>query len=489
MLLAFWSTATLAQQTGWPWPVSALPRGESDKLTGDGLCVQTAADGVCDTQAHPGSDDIQVIAVGCGAPGWDCIGPGQNGVLDSIPEGDDVDIGLYINTGENGIRETPALGDDTTENEIFLGNGMKERVCVAPGGDGVLGYHPVPQFMTNTLGELAADGDFHTGVDVVGEAGHACLAPFAGTTYVRPGGGEYGFVRITPDDPYLYPDISCVEYWHCDWDTNDGGLPASVAAGGVAGRLVPWTSPGGYPHVHINAYKASSDGEPNPLCYLSPVPQYAEGQPQIIQESIAGGPDLPLIMLFADGNTSPLVWHKHLKPTDDGAYIISGEDAPDCDVVASVGSVSGGTHLGGYSGDADRVRLLPYEAGFQISSDADPPKDTWASTTFKMDSVPGFHTPPSYAKPALLFATGSQAYSRHFIIFTNCDGSTNYDELANVTENCWPTGQKDANDKWLVPQGEYTITVSVADYEGQSASASVNVEVDRGQKEQPARGQ
>jgi len=86
-------------------------------------------------------------------------------------------------------------------------------------------------------------------------------------------------------------------------------------------------------------------------------------------------------------------------------------------------------------------------------------------------------------------SAGSDEVQRMDVSFTNCDGSSNYDGFSNVTGSCWPLAQKDANDNWLVPQGEYRISVCIADYGGAAAVESVDVKVDRGQKEQPARGQ
>lgn len=483
-LMAVWLVAAAqADDPSLLWPLSVVRCMPDDQFCPDGLTIHTGENGVCDALIDPRSDDVQLIELGCGAPYVVCIEPGANGVLDSQPSGDDQVVGDTINTGANGIRETSLVGDDVTANDIELGQGYAEVECITAGADGVIGYHPAPQGMTNNLGEMAVIGWFHDGVDVPGYVGTACIATIAGKAVYRES-GDVSDVTIWLD-AQEYPGHKNVECLHSYWDTSDGQQPgnwAAVEPGRLISRLVPYPT---YPHVHFSVRKRVVDPSVhihvNPLKLLTPPVQYQSGQPQIIQETIPYVSDLPLIMLFADGDTAPLVWHKHLKPDEDGAYIICGEDAPDCDIVASVASLSGGAFLNPVT---DRLPMLPYAAGFWITDGAE---YSFGGVTYQMDSLPDWY---DREEPAgLLFAEGSQPYQRHFVIFTNCDGSTDYDELANVTENCWPTGQKDANDKWLVPQGEYTVTVSVADYGGGSASASVGVKVDRGQKEQPVRGQ
>ncbi len=485
LLLVLVKTGSVASPTApmLLWPLSVVPRDGDDKLDDDGLSMTTGQNGICETAVHPDSDDMQAIAVGCGAPNVPCVGPGPNEVLDSEPGGDDEVFGDSINTGVDGIRQTVISGDDEVLNEIALGRGLRKAICITAGPDGVIGYHPAPQGMSNNFGEMAVAGWFHDGVDVPGYVGTACIATIAGVLEYRENDQNSDVIIYL--NAQSYPGHRSVNCLHSYWDTNDGDQPnplTPVQPGCLISRLVHHPA---YPHVHFAVYKRTQDPNlhinVNPLQFLTPPVQYQSGQPQIIQESIPGAPDLPLIMLFADRDTAPLVWHKHLKPEEDGAYIICGEDAPDCDIVASVGSLSDGTFL---SGLGERLPLLPYAAGFWITGRAE---YSFGGVTYQMDALPDWN---DREEPAgLLFAEGSQPYQRHFIIFTNCDESTNYDELANVTENCWPTGQKDATDKWLVPQGEYTVSVAVADYGGGADSASVSVKVDRGQKEQPARGQ
>jgi hypothetical protein len=71
-------------------PIFALPAAlapAGDDRAQDGFWVDSGPDGLADTAAVAGS--TQVIPVGRGAPDVPCVGPGPDGVLDTVPAGDD----------------------------------------------------------------------------------------------------------------------------------------------------------------------------------------------------------------------------------------------------------------------------------------------------------------------------------------------------------------------------------------------------------------
>jgi hypothetical protein len=66
-------------------PASLVAAGDDRSL--DGFWVDSGPDGLADTAATIGS--VQVIPVGQGLPAVPCVGPGPDGVLDTVPSGDD----------------------------------------------------------------------------------------------------------------------------------------------------------------------------------------------------------------------------------------------------------------------------------------------------------------------------------------------------------------------------------------------------------------
>jgi cysteine-rich repeat protein len=86
-----------------------------------------------------GAQDRQVIALGNGFPGSECVLAGPNAVLDSTPAGDDRLFGNTILSGQNGICETPLGGDDVrSDNGVVLNQGVPNARLIVPGAaDGI----------------------------------------------------------------------------------------------------------------------------------------------------------------------------------------------------------------------------------------------------------------------------------------------------------------------------------------------------------------
>lgn len=114
----------------WDIPQLVLSPGASARATDP--VVMSGVDGICETPAE--GDDIQNIALGRGLPNTPAIFAGKNKMLESLPQGDDYISGNVVYTGPNGIRETPALGDDWTL--IGMGKGQPDSPCVLAGSNG-----------------------------------------------------------------------------------------------------------------------------------------------------------------------------------------------------------------------------------------------------------------------------------------------------------------------------------------------------------------
>jgi subtilisin family serine protease len=123
--------------------------------------IDAGSDGVCDTAAA--GDDDQFAAVGQTFANLACAGPGPNGVLNSVPAGDDFigqinytdASGLFVlctstqvvATGADGICNTNAAVDDyqvapfnsPPPNSPCVGPGLNGVIDSTPSGDDVLG--------------------------------------------------------------------------------------------------------------------------------------------------------------------------------------------------------------------------------------------------------------------------------------------------------------------------------------------------------------
>ncbi len=458
-----------------PWPLTILPRAGDDKL-GNGLLIHTGENGICDTEVHPDSDDVQLIPVGQGKPNEVCITAGPDAVIDAgtvlALGGDDQKVGETITTGANGICETVADGDDVPE--IPLNQGAKEAHCITAGVDGILGYHPQPQGFVNTLGENTVTWmKLHEGVDFPGPIGTACIALRAGQSWASGGSGEQSYVDVT-----VYDDgISYFRYFHTAWEASDGLPPGigSVAANRVVGRLVAHSA---FPHLHLDVGKYTVNNEEegtfNALKYLSPKPTYDEEFPKI--ETRAN--DVPAIFIVPD-KSQFLISEEYI---DNGQTPFIRNNA---DVVVEVHSQAWDFYEPGYTVSLGNHKpILPYEAIVEITGKTS--NYSFSRTLFRMDLLPGDGTKRA-EKADLIYHKLSEPYSKFYLILTNSDGSENYDYLNNVVESNWPVGEKDEEGEWLVPNDEYTVTVTIKDYEGQQVSNSRTVKVDRGFQKPPVK--
>ncbi|GEM_PF-3522988 len=172
--------------------------------------VLAGVDGICDTAAH--EDDVQAISVGEGRPDSIAIFAGKNGVLESVSGGDDeikylheIDdeieecnpeedpecLPMFILTGDNGINESIATGDDW--GIIPTGQGQPDSACVVAGANGV----------RDTDVSIAAD-DRPPFLDKNGNSGQlGFYLPEAGEPSV--GEGEpAGFDALAVTSPFIY---------------------------------------------------------------------------------------------------------------------------------------------------------------------------------------------------------------------------------------------------------------------------------------------
>ena len=110
------------------------------------IVIDTGANGLCETTAASG--DIQAAPVGGATPNRNEIRCGTNKTVESVAAGDDVQLiavggtcnnanRVVVDTGPNGIPETPLGGDDTYASGIALGVAPANTPCVIAGADGI----------------------------------------------------------------------------------------------------------------------------------------------------------------------------------------------------------------------------------------------------------------------------------------------------------------------------------------------------------------
>lgn len=110
------------------------------------IVVDTGPDGLCNTTAASG--DIQAAPVGGATPNRNEIRCGADKIVASVAAGDDVQLiavgatcqsasRIVVDTGPNGIPETPLGGDDTYPSGIVFGTAPANTPCVIAGADGV----------------------------------------------------------------------------------------------------------------------------------------------------------------------------------------------------------------------------------------------------------------------------------------------------------------------------------------------------------------
>ena len=118
--------------------------------------VTTGDDGVCETTAA--GDDVQLIPLAQGDPNSICIGPGDNAVLDTAPQPwtDDFIDGQYIRTGPNGICDNTVLYGTDDEQIIEKFEGEPDALCVGGGPNATLDTTPAGDDGTTTY-DIPAD--------------------------------------------------------------------------------------------------------------------------------------------------------------------------------------------------------------------------------------------------------------------------------------------------------------------------------------------
>jgi hypothetical protein len=134
------------------------------------------------------TDDVQAIPQGSGLANQTCVSAGTNLITPRM--GDDVIDGFVITTGNNGICESPKVGNDTQI--VDVGKGPPNEVCVSPGGDGTLETVAVPDDSMLAFGVVTGNDGIcnttaaFTDVQVIpvgqGKPNFACVA--AGTNLV-----------------------------------------------------------------------------------------------------------------------------------------------------------------------------------------------------------------------------------------------------------------------------------------------------------------
>jgi len=97
--------------------------------------VDSGSNGVCETTAA--GDDTQILPVGQGTPGTNCVTAGLNGTLESLASGDDMVVGNTITSGLNGICQSTAVAPRAGYLEEGTGNRINTCTITKNGGIGV----------------------------------------------------------------------------------------------------------------------------------------------------------------------------------------------------------------------------------------------------------------------------------------------------------------------------------------------------------------
>ena len=485
------SLVTFLHSTVWgAWPLTDFEVGGDDLLV-NRIGISVGDDGIC---ASRDFKDGQRIDFGKGEPNSVCIKVGPNGVLDTPapndPNNDDRvgtdELGKpCVTSGNDGIRQTDAQGDDE---EIFAkGQGLPGVLCIEADVNGMIGRHIWPQGVVTTFGEYAVSANgLHEGIDIPGTADVShCIALVEGSLNYDervtdgPDVITNSAVQLSPVGGPTY------QYLHTHWNyINDGERPSgTVPANTVISRVLPFSNT--FPHVHLGVQEGGGYSNPLRAPALTPTLTYDTGYPKFVLNQ-KGQPNIR-IMPDGTGNGFRV---RTIPGNPPMQRVVVNTNA---DIIAQVESRSWNFYTNKPNpmslNLSEHLPTLPYEAKVSITS-----LDgyVFARTLFRMDSIPGDWDAQA-EKSLLLFARGyqgvSQPYKRFDLILTNCDGSENFGNLANVTESNWPVGEKDDQGEWLVPNGRYTITVTVKDYAGAEATSSINVEVDHGDFQRPTNTQ
>ena len=155
--------------------------------------ISVGEDGICNTTANTG--DIQLLQVGKGRSHQVCIEPGLGGVLETSASTDDEVSGNRINSGDNGICDTHAKGNDFQA--IPYGKGKPFTTCVAAVPGRALTTIPLSSSDDVRLGEMGPNaavvvsyGEGHSGTRFVKISRSAPYYPESPST-------------VTSVDPYV----------------------------------------------------------------------------------------------------------------------------------------------------------------------------------------------------------------------------------------------------------------------------------------------
>lgn len=139
------------------------------------VVIDTGADGLCNSLAAPG--DIQAAEFGRPEPNLAEIRCGADKTVSSSAVGDDVQLvavgatcktvnTAIIDTGENGIPDTPLAGDDAYAPGMAFSVPPANRACVIAGADGVA--QTAAAFADDTLLLAAGTAQANTAVALCG---------------------------------------------------------------------------------------------------------------------------------------------------------------------------------------------------------------------------------------------------------------------------------------------------------------------------------
>ncbi|MHB8995748.1 MAG: hypothetical protein ACYC63_10895 [Armatimonadota bacterium] len=320
----------------------------------------------------------------------------------------------------------------------------------------------VPRWIVQTMGEYAIPGPcVHNGVDIPAPLASQVLAIHGGAYY--PAGEEVCNVTGYPGG-----QMKNSAYQHVV-PLPPNANPPSPGEQVETGRAVGQITANAYgPHLHL-AINTANNHFINPLQLLTPSATFGNLQ-------IRAMPDLPQVVLTRDG--------QGIGPEEMFPYKFEGNEVTyrvnaNCDVLAWVESHSLNVPAR-HPTDVDPVECLPYSASIRITKGQ---TVSLAKTLFRFADCPDMSGIAQ--KTSLLYKTDLCTFYRKFvIILTNCDGTGNFTELANVVDSCWPVGEKEAG-QWKVEAGLYDITVTVSDTSGNTASATVRAKVDHSMTEFP----
>jgi len=127
--------------------------GPLDPLKINHAFIDSGANGINES-AFGGTDTLN-FAAGNGLPNTTCVAAGPNGIIDSVPAGDDAIVGNVITSGPDGICNTTAAGDDVQT--IPVGKGLASQSEIVA-GSGLAGL---------TLGSTAGGDDKVHTVDLL----------------------------------------------------------------------------------------------------------------------------------------------------------------------------------------------------------------------------------------------------------------------------------------------------------------------------------